>query len=78
MRGPMTREEAKTTRYRTWAGSPKGTPYNPSTCAMDVPDTGRSVLSHQCLRKPGYGPDGLYCKQHAKWFDAAKGSGDAE
>lgn len=19
---------------------------------------------HQCHRKPGYGPDGLYCKQH--------------
>ena len=22
--------------------------------------------SHQCLRKRGDGPDGLYCKQHAK------------
>ena len=23
---------------------------------------------HQCTRKRGYGPDGKYCKQHAKRF----------
>ena len=25
--------------------------------------------SYQCSRKRGHGPDGLYCKQHAKKFE---------
>jgi hypothetical protein len=27
---------------------------------------------HQCDRYRGHGPDGLYCKQHAKKFEAKK------
>jgi hypothetical protein len=53
-------------RYRRWAGCPKGTPEDESCCIVSVADGGRSVLSHQCNRKRGHGPGGLYCKQHAK------------
>jgi len=31
-----------------------------------VADTGRSVLFHQCYKKRGHGPNGIYCRQHAK------------
>jgi hypothetical protein len=50
--------------YCCWAGNPKGTPENTANCIEDVPDAGRSVLSHQCTRKRGHGEGGLYCKQH--------------
>lgn len=53
-------------RYRQWAGNSKGDPENKEYCYEEVPDGGRSVLSHQCQRKRGYGKEGLYCKQHAK------------
>jgi hypothetical protein len=59
-------------RYRCWAGSPKGTPEDKSRCVESVHDEGRSPLSHQCGRKRGHGPEGLYCKQHAKRFEAPK------
>ena len=65
MKEPRTKEDARKHRYRTWAGNPKGEPYIESRCVCDVSDGGRSVLSHQCYRKPGHGPDNLYCKQHA-------------
>ena len=29
-------------------------------------------FSHQCSRKRGHGPDGLYCKQHAKIEEARR------
>lgn len=32
-------------------------------CADEVPV---GWFSRQCSRKRGYGPDGAYCKQHAK------------
>jgi hypothetical protein len=63
---PMTRDEARAIRYRRWGGDPAGRPWNPERCAESVSDGGRSVLSHQCNHKPGYGPDDLYCKQHAE------------
>jgi hypothetical protein len=65
---PKTIEEARALRYRTWGGNPKGYAYREGYCAESVPDGGRSVLSHQCERKNGHGPDGLYCKQHAKRY----------
>lgn len=68
---PKTREDAVKRRYRQWAGSPKGTPYVPSRCAYEVPDSGRSPLSSQCSRNKGYGPNCLYCKQHGKRFAAS-------
>jgi len=51
--------------YDSWAGNPKGTPEDPTRCIAEVRDfTGWHYL--QCSRKRGYGPNGLFCKQHAK------------
>ena len=58
----MTKER----RYRRWAGNPNGTPEDPLRCIENVADGGRSVLSHQCDRRRGHGPNGEYCRQHAK------------
>jgi hypothetical protein len=55
-----------TKRYGQWAGNPKGQPYNPKQCAHEVFPRGGSYITYQCSRKPGYGPDKLFCKQHAK------------
>jgi hypothetical protein len=52
-------------RYRVWAGNPDGRKEDVSRCVCSVSEGGRSVLSSQCMRKRGHGPDGLYCKQHA-------------
>lgn len=60
---PMTKEEAARYRYGQWVGWPHGFAYNQSRCAYEVGDAG---FRHQCNRKPGHGPDGLYCKQHAR------------
>lgn len=67
---PKTLEEACKNRYRVWGGSPKGTPFDPTCCAYNVHDEGRSCLSHQCNRKPGKGAGGLYCGIHAKCVPA--------
>ena len=51
--------------YDKWAGNPKGEKEDLTCCIAEVHDwTGWHLL--QCSRKRGYGPDGLYCKQHAK------------
>lgn len=65
---PKTKEEAQTVKYGSWAGNPDGRPYNPEQCAYQVvPNTrGGIAEAHQCSRTPGFGPDGLYCKQHAE------------
>ena len=60
---PKTRAEAQAHRYGKWAGFPTGYKFNPDHCAYEVD---AKYLFVQCSRKPGYGPDGLYCKQHAK------------
>lgn len=61
MYSPKTRAEAEKTRYGTHH-HPRA--YDPARCAESVRDQGRWPPYHQCERKPGYGPDGLYCKQH--------------
>ena len=54
-------------RYGEWAGNLNGHPENPVHCIKEVwPADGRSMIPYQCRRQRGYGPDGLYCKQHAK------------
>ena len=53
--------------YDQWAGRPKGIPEDPARCVAKVTDfSGWHV--YQCSRKRGYGPNGEYCKQHAKKF----------
>jgi hypothetical protein len=51
--------------YDQWQGRPQGIPEDPTRCVYAVPDeTGWHF--YQCSRKRGYGPNGEYCKQHAK------------
>lgn len=64
LRPPKTKTEASKIRYGTWAGNEKGHRYDPERCAYEVMQW--NDLFSQCSRKPGYGPDSLYCKQHAK------------
>jgi len=51
--------------YDQSALNPKGTPEDETRCIEEV-WTYEGWHSHQCNRKRGHGPDGLYCKQHAK------------
>jgi hypothetical protein len=60
---PKTKKEARAIKYGRWVALPNGQQYQEGYCAFEVWDR---VNGHQCLRKSGYGPDGLYCKQHSK------------
>lgn len=53
-------------RYGVWAGNPQGTPEDPNRCIEKVYPKQLWEVSHQCQRKRGHGPNGEYCKQHAK------------
>jgi hypothetical protein len=63
---PKTKEDAQKYRYHCWAGNPSGREYQEGYCAYEVWAQGRGISCHQCSRKNGHGPDGLYCKQHSK------------
>jgi len=66
-----------TRRYGVWAGNPKGWPEDAARCITEVSD---GWHFSQCGRKRGHGPDGLYCKQHAKRVEeklARKANDDA-
>lgn len=65
MFGPKTLEEAKRYRYNKWGGNPRGNHYDSSRCADEAYDS-VSRMFYQCSRKPGHGPDGIFCKQHAR------------
>jgi hypothetical protein len=67
-RDPKTIEEA---RARTYGPSYRARAYDPSQCCESV-WPGGGWGSAQCSRKPGYGPAGLYCKQHAPETKAAR------
>jgi hypothetical protein len=43
-------------------------PEDVSRCAEEVATPPYYIDFHQCTRKRGHGPDGLYCKQHAKGY----------
>jgi len=52
--------------YGQWAGDPQGKKEDPKRCIEEVwPQIGR-WNPYQCSRKRGFGPNRLYCKQHAK------------
>jgi hypothetical protein len=54
-------------RYGFWSGCPRGQAEDPTRCIEEVcPSMARGWIPLQCRRKRGHGPDGLYCKQHAK------------
>lgn len=69
---PSSRKEAESIRYGAWAGHPKGNAYNPKYCAARTMTPGRGSLPTHCSRKPGHGPDGIYCKEHAIEFFPTK------
>lgn len=52
-------------KYGIWAGNPKGIPEDKTRCIKEVYDS-TGWHAYQCKKKRGHGPDGLYCKQHAK------------
>lgn len=52
-------------RYANWAGNPKGIAEDLDCCVETVYGKGRFVPG-QCSRKRGHGPNGEFCKQHAK------------
>ncbi len=59
-----TRAEAEKHRYGCWGGSPKGSAYDPACCAELIYGSERGAIGHQCSKKPGHGPDKLYCATH--------------
>lgn len=63
-RWPKNLAEAKAYRYGAWAGMPKGVAYRVGECAAEVWDSGRGARHHQCGRKSGHGPDGIFCPSH--------------
>lgn len=62
---PKTKEEAREYRYGVWAGKPDGYPYDNDRCAYET-YSNYTRMFYQCTRKPGHGPESLYCKQHSK------------
>jgi hypothetical protein len=56
---PQNKEEANRYLY----GWDAGYSYKKSQCAYEV---SQDFYCAQCIKKPGYGLDKLYCKQHAK------------
>jgi hypothetical protein len=63
--------EQKKRVYDKWGGNPKGIPEDPTRCIEEVVDwSGWHYF--QCSRKRGYGPNGEYCKQHAKKIEKRK------
>jgi len=65
--GPKTRAEAKGWRYER---PPYTDVYHAWMCAWSTSDHGRA---YQCSRDPGHGPEGLWCKQHAKMAEEEEG-----
>ena len=59
--------------YSQWAGKPAGTPENLGRCVEAVWRGYRAFYTTQCYRKRGHGPNGEYCKQHAKKQEGSNG-----
>ena len=65
-------------RYGAWPGKPGGRTEKIADCVEAMPDqsTFNGMVTKQCSRKRGHGPDGLYCKQHAKRHDVDRAAYD--
>ena len=55
LRFPESRETAETFTYGNH------TPYDPDRCAAESTTT---YLPRQCRRRPGHGPNRMFCRQH--------------
>ena len=63
----MTRIINGENRYGVWQGCPLGQAEDLTRCIEEVwPSDG--WVPYQCCRKRGHGPEGSYCKQHAKKY----------
>ena len=65
MEHSMEKYNMKERRYDQWAGNERGISENKTRCIAEVTDE-TGWHRYQCDRKRGYGPNGEYCKQHAK------------
>lgn len=61
-----------TRRYGAWAGAPVEYPERVEDCVVEVSVGRRNALFHQCGRRRGHGPLGLYCRQHARMLAAGR------
>lgn len=61
---PKSRAEAERRTYGRELG--RGSPFNPKRCAatVNVSGTTRYSVFAQCSKKPGFGPDGIFCRVH--------------
>lgn len=62
--GPKNLKEAKKYSYGQAHGMSRGPNYNPARCAASVSDGLPFPSFNQCCRKPGFGPDKIFCRQH--------------
>lgn len=46
--------------YGVWASNPNGFQEDKNNCVVEIHG------DYQCKRRRGYGPNGEYCKQHAR------------
>lgn len=53
-------------RYNQSAINEAGWPEKKDQCVEEVWNGPRGMTANQCSRKRGHGPNGEYCKQHAK------------
>jgi len=69
---PQTLQAARAHLYGAWPGRPGGNAYHASRCAYEVWGRGAGAHGRQCSRLllPGYGPERLYCRQHARMLAA--------
>ena len=62
---PTTKAQARRRRYGFLQ-----IPWRSHWCAYPIaPKSSVINVRYQCLRSPGHGPDGLYCRQHARMVD---------
>lgn len=55
--------------YGRWAGNPNGQPEDVTRCIQEIWGGDAWSRGSQCQRKRGHGPNGLYCKQHARMIE---------
>lgn len=52
--------------YSEWSGNPNGTPEDITRCVAEVYHRNSFGRRPQCHKLRGFGPNGEYCKIHAK------------
>ncbi len=58
--------EAKPRIFQKWAGNPEGVPEDKTRCAQYIWGDDSTPGGRQCFFRRGHGPDGEWCKLHAK------------